>query len=218
MGVIMSDQMAGNAAPTTAVDDAGQENVSSESIVNDVDSKGVQYETHKRVVAKAKNWQSRAEQAEQKAVEVEQALLQAEGKKDELIDNLRKQLVEKDTRLKSTVGNFAYSSLTAQLEAEAAGVGCVDVKALSKLVDLSSVSVDDESFMADGEQLKILVDDAKKTMPYLFSKAGPKINTRTPGGSTESFEEKQTDYSKMSADELVAEAERIDGLADKKIF
>ena len=213
----MSEEMAGDAAPQATGNAVVEENTQTVDSGKAESTGAVQYETHKRTVAKLKNWQQKAESLEERLNSVEQDKLAAEGKKDELIENLRKSNLEKDQRLKSTLGNFAYSSLTNQLETQAVSAGCVDVKALSKLVDLAGVSVDDETFVADADQLKGLVDDAKRNMPYLFSKPGPKINTRSPGGPG-SVDSGGADYSKMSMDEIMDEAAKLDGLSRKGAF
>jgi hypothetical protein len=56
-----------------------------------------------------------------------------------------------------------------------------------------------------------LIEDARKEMPYFFSKAGPKIKDTTPNGSGSGIESGDVDFSKMSLDEMRSFARKIDG-------
>lgn len=108
---------------------------SANSIDNSMDS------ALRKAVSREKRLKAELAEMQDRMSAIENSKLEAEGKKDELIEKLRKSLSDKDKQLKSTVGNFAYSSVRAQLASQAASMGCVDSNALSKLVDLDSLEV-----------------------------------------------------------------------------
>ena len=118
------------------------------------------------------------------------------------------QIADRDNKYKTDLGNLAHSTLSSQVSAVATEMGCVDTKALTRLVDLSTLDVDQETFKADGSGLKMMLEDAQKEMPYLFSKAGPKIdnhNLKAPN-----LNGNQPDFANMSDAEMIAYAEAND--------
>jgi hypothetical protein len=136
-----------------------------------------------------------------------QAKLEAEGNLAESNERLKKQVDELSKSKKQLAGNFAYNSLVSQVEAVAAKLGCVDTEALGKLMDLESVEVDMETFRADQEELKAMIESQKKSRPYLFNKQGPKINNSNP--STE-FVQKKKSIADMTPEERAELVKAID--------
>jgi len=132
--------------------------------------------------------------------------LESEGKKDELISSLRKQVAERDDRYKKDLGNLAYSTLESQVKSVAIEMGCVDNSALARLVDLQTLEVNQETFRADSSDIKLMLEDARQNMPYLFSKAGPKIdnhNLKDPN-----LKGDKPDLSDMTTKQKIAYAEK----------
>jgi len=180
--------------------DGVSENSQDTSSVDRKEKDLVSYETYKRTLNEAKKAKSRLQEMESRLTGLEQEKLQHEGKKDELIDTLRKQLGEKDKQLKTTLGNFALTSVKAQLSQEAMKLGCVDTDALSALMDLNSLEVDGDTFQANQEQLKMMLEETRKKRPYLFNKSGLKIDSTVPKGVEE--QKAETNLKKMKTEDL----------------
>ena len=167
----------------------------------------VSYDTYKKTIAEVKKLKAELKTREEALTNAEQAKLQAEGNKDELINQLKTKLAGLEKTHKETFNNFVYSSLDSQVREEAAKLGCIDPDALVKLADLSSVEVDSKTFKADREQLLGVLEGLKKEKTYLFNKSGPKIHTQSPGGKVAEKESKA--YGDMSQAELWAELKKL---------
>lgn len=141
----------------------------------------VAYDTYKKTLGEVKRYKAELKAAMEKLAGADNDKLQSEGKKDELIAKLRGDNDRITKTHKETLNGFIFSSLDSQIREQAASMGCVDVDAIGKLVDLSDLDVDTKTFKADKRAVTDLLDDLKKSKPYLFSKAGPKINGKIPG-------------------------------------
>ena len=192
----------GSAAPESVSSAHDQVNDDASSSASSVES--VSPEVLRKAVSREKRLKAELAEMQERVQEIENGKLQAEGKKDELIDKLKKSLLDKDKQLKSTVGNFAYSQVRSQLSAQAASLGCRDVEALSKLVDLDSVEVSHENFKADPDQLSMVLDEAKSKYPYLFQKAGANLGSHIPNSDVLADSAPSNDLTKLSEDELLA--------------
>ncbi len=175
-------------------------------------SKTVAYDTYKKTVTEAKAAKAKLKELEDKLANAENDKLGAEGKKDELIAKLRGDLDKATKSQKDTLNSFVYSSLDSQVRAEAERLGCVDADAVSKLVDLSDVEVDTKTFKADKEKLTEVLEDLKKSKPYLFNKAGPKINTKMPGGKFVVDGSKTKKLSELTKDEIWAQLRALENV------
>ena len=160
----------------------------------------VKYETYKRTVAEAKKMREQLEAERARSTELEQAKLAAEGKKDELLESYKKQLQEKDAKLKETYGNFAYASVKAQIVEQAAQMGCIDTAKLMKHVDFDSLDIDDQTYLVDGNQLKHSLDSLKNEMPYFFDQKKFKTASHVPNVSSIDAKE---DVSKLTNDQII---------------
>lgn len=102
--------------------------------------------------------------------------MEAEGNKDQLIDSLRKELNERKVREKTIVGTVALSQGRNALIDEAVKMGCNSPEILTKILegDLQGINYDTE-FNPDREQIRLLVEEARKKSPILFSKEPPKV-------------------------------------------
>ena len=141
------------------------------------------------------------------AESAQQEKLQAEGKKDELINSLKQEKEQLKQKVLGTHSAFATRIIHGELKAEAAKAGCVSLDDFVRLVDIEAIEVD-ENYNPDPEKVKSLVQEAVKTRPYLFSKTAPNINTKLPNGNTEGMDLKKEDLSKLSSKELLELAHR----------
>ena len=167
----------------------------------------VKYESLLREKRRAASEKQRADMLAAELESERQAKLEAEGNLAESNEGLKKQVEELSKSKKQLAGNFAFNSLVSQVEAVASKLGCVDTEALGKLMNLQEVEVDMETFRADSEELKALIEEQKKSRPYLFNKPGPKINSANP--STE-FVQKKKKVGDMTPEEQKALADAID--------
>lgn len=144
-------------------------------------SKGdtVAYETYKKTLALAKKREAELETERAEKQKLVEEKLQVEGKKDELIQSLNKKYSDLEGKFKKAVGSFATNTLSQAISLEATKDGCVDVKALLKLVELNSDMIDDE-FNVHQDQVKELVERSKKEHAYLFPKNASAAKTGTP--------------------------------------
>lgn len=200
---------AGGAPDNTSGDDQDPANLTPDA--SGADGK-VAHSTYKKTVDEVKKLKEQLRLRDEKLSKAEQDKLEAEGKKDELIASLKKKNGELETTHKTTLNSFIFSSLDTQVREEAARLGCVDTDAVVKLADLSSIDVDPKTFKADKKDLVALIEGMKKEKPYLFSKAGPKINSKLPSGKAVEDEkpDEKEDLSKLSTEELKKRIKEID--------
>lgn len=163
--------------------------------------------THKKLLSEKKAMQARLKDFESKFAELENGKLEAEGKKDELLQKLRADLDKVTKTHKETLNNFISQSLDAQVEALAAKMGAVDVDLVRRAIDLSEVEVDPKSFKADAATLETAMNELKKAKPILFNKSAPKVNARMPTGTVKMVGDKA--LKEMSDADLMAELRRL---------
>jgi hypothetical protein len=153
----------------------------------------------KKILSELKSERQKRRELEEKLSKAEQDKLAAEGNKDEMIKSLQAKLTKSEQRTKELYGSMAKKTLTAQVKAEATKAGCIDPDAVMALADLSELEVDAETFEADADAITEMVASLKKSKPYLFSKPGPKINGKMPGGGGK---EEKEDFSKLSKEQI----------------
>ena len=204
----MSEQeMAGSPAPDQDGIQKGQESNEQLETGSPESNNTVKYESLLREKRRAASANAELERVKAELESERQAKLEAEGNLAESNERLKKQVDDLTKSNKQLAGNFAYNSLISQVEAEAAKAGCVDATALGKLMDLESVDVDMETFRADSDEIKSMIEQQKKDRPYLFNKKGPQINSSNP--STE-FTQKKKSIADMTPEEQDALAKSID--------
>lgn len=142
----------------------------------------VSLETYQKTLKQKKTSDARIKELESALAEKENDKLSLEGKKDELLAKLKADNDRLSKEQKATLSNFVFASLENQVRAKAASLGCIDLDAIGKLVDLSDIEVDSKTFKADEKEVASVIEGLKKSKPYLFNKAGPKLNTKMPNG------------------------------------
>lgn len=169
----------------------------------------VSYESHQKLLSEKKKMQDRLAEFESKFKSIEEEKLEAQGKLKELNDNLKKQLAEKDQKLKSVFNEFAHKTVKSKFETEASKLGCIKPDALYKLVDLSAVEITDD-FGLNDEQFKQVMVEAQKEHSYLFKKdvggvkdAAPTTKNTGSNGQINVKDLKHEDLKKLLAMKLV---------------
>jgi hypothetical protein len=171
----------------------------------------VSYDSHKKLLGEKKKIQAAHEEALKRLQSLEQEKLEAEGKKDELLSNYRKQIEELEGKYKSAVGNFAFSSVSGKFTEEALKQGCVDTEILLAVADLKSLDYDD-NFQPDLSQIKMMVEEFKKNKPHLFQKAAPNVKDGIPAkpeAPTSYAEELKTVRTQKDLEEVMRKHGRI---------
>lgn len=114
-----------------------------------------------------------------KAIESEK--LSAQGKKDEQIQLLAKQLGDAQTKAKKMEAHFAYQVVTNKVKAKADQLGCRNSDHLIRSIDLSNLSVDAENgFAVADEEINEVLTEAKKSYPYMFEDKTKTVKDRPP--------------------------------------
>lgn len=122
----------------------------------------------------------------------EKQRLEAEGKWQELAKLKEQEALDLAEKLKAKDAAYAFKNIETEFVREASQVGCLDTRALIKLVDLRKVSIDD-SLNVDTKSVKALVEEAQKSMSYLFKSKAPTVND-LPNGPGKPAD--QTDFSR----------------------
>lgn len=130
---------------------------------------GAVLKKNRELLAKLKAEQEKAKAAHEKLEQLEQEQLAHAGKKDELIESLKKQVREKDEKLKGVTQTFALKSVNSQVIDAARAMGCEKPEVIMRLADLSDVTVQDD-FTVDQTALKAALDKVKSDLPELFKK------------------------------------------------
>jgi hypothetical protein len=203
------DESASGAVDETAESDVNETETDDSGAGGDERSKG-KSNPNKKILGELKSERQKRRELEERLNQLESDKLKAEGNKDELIKSLQTKLEKSEKRTKELYGSMAQKTLNAQIKAEATKAGCIDPDAVMALADLSDLEVDAETFEADAEAVTEMITGLKKSKPYLFSKPGPKINTKLPGGGGKGEKE---DYSKMSKDQIREKLREMDKIA-----
>lgn len=168
------DSKGGSAAPVVEASGSDTEVTQSKA-----DKDVVAYDTYRKVLSEAKRAKEAIEALSAEKQKLLEEKMAAEGKKDELIGSLNKRLADEQAKVKKVVGAFGHKTLSAVVAQEAAKEGCVNVGDLIALSDLSTVEIDDE-FNVNVDQVKEIVQRAKKERNYLFSQKSTQAKTGVP--------------------------------------
>lgn len=161
----------------------------------------VDVKPHAGILSDLKKERDKRRELESKFQELERQKLEAEGKKDELIQSYKKQLDE----YKNQVATSIKSKVEDQVAMKARDLGCVDTELLLKAVDLSQVEVDSRSFkITDPESVTMMIEQVRKSKPYMFKQSGPEIRDGVPAAKPNT----QKPFHEMTREEMVAYATR----------
>lgn len=202
----MSEESKGSGAPA---DKGGAQDGSSK------DQKQNQNPDLDRALKDLHKYKSQAKEYEAKLSELEQGKMLAEGKKDELIVSLQKQVTELKSKNGEMQKTYAWDKVQGWLKTKAAQGGIIgDGGAVDKFVSLIDFKGrnpfrDDSTFQLEETVLAQVFEDAKKEMPYFFAKPGPSVRDVNPQNQVESG---NGDYSKMSLDQMREKAKTMSGV------
>lgn len=167
------------------------------------EAKSVAYESFDKAVREAKNARERARLLEEEVNSYKTKELEAQGKHEEVIASLRKELNETKTKAQQEREQRLWEKVTGAVSTEALKHGCQSPDKLIKLLDQS----DFELLKTDGgdiqkDTLSKLIDKAKKENSFLFKQPAVPMNDTVPGGSKPAPKKKA---SEMTKEEIEAE-------------
>lgn len=168
----------------------------------------VSYDTYQKVLTQKKNADAKLAEQDARLKEFEQQKLETEGKKDEVIANLKKDLEARNKKINS----IAFHVLETKVHAKAVEFGAQNPKTVLKLMDLKAVQVigDDDKFEVEETSITAQLETLKKEQPFLFKTAGPTIKDGLPAnGQNFSSGGKDKTYAEMTLQEIQAEATKL---------
>jgi hypothetical protein len=198
----MSEQNGENLAPEQTQDLQGQE-ISKEQGLDQPKKDFVKYSSYRDAVGRAKKYQERLETLEQELESERQNKLAAEGKKDELIESLRKQNAELNDKYRGAVGTFAETKAYEVITDEATKMGCASTSLLRRAVadKIKALEFGDD-FVPNRDQVRAILQDLRNEEPILFAKSAPNVGSHSlkPG---EVPAQKKKSVRDMTKDELM---------------
>ena len=186
--------------PAEAVGDGAQE--TQESTVSDSVNQTVQYHTHKKLLSQHKNAMTELSELRETVARIEAEKLEAEGDKDKLIESLKKQVHDANSKFKAAVGGIAQKNAMSAIVEEAVKIGCNSPGFVKKFLqdDIGALHFS-EDFEPDRDQVMELVTKAKVEAPALFGKPAPNVANHN-SISAGSMSETKVDVKKMSMEDL----------------
>jgi len=167
-----------------------------ESTTDTVKNPDAVLKKNRELLAKLKEKSEAEQKLKEQLEQIEQDKLAQSGKKDELIDALKKQIRERDEKLKTVTQTFAFKTVDQQVLDAARDMGCTKPEMIKKLADLSGVTVSDD-FSVDRDALKLALEKVKEDLPELFKKTPSAPRDGTPAAIMQTNE-----VGKMSIKEL----------------
>lgn len=148
----------------------------------------VSFESHQKLLDEKKRVQERLNALEEENKKYRQTALESEGKKDELIEELRKERSTKEEEVKTLKKTFATNVLKAELAIQAKDYGCRDVDTLFKVMDLEDLRMKyvDSDLKVDADSVKKQIEAIRESKGFLFNIENPAPRDGNPssGGSS----------------------------------
>ena len=147
-----------------------------------VDKKdAVTYESHQKLLGEKKKASGEVADLKKQLQEIEQSRLEEQGKIKEVNESLKKQLAEVTQAAKKQAQAHGLRTIKSQFDVEARIAGCLDPEELFKLVDLERLDIADD-FTVTSDQLKSLISEKQKSIPFFFKKDVVPAKDATPNG------------------------------------
>lgn len=147
---------------------------------NEEKSDTVAFSTYDKAMASLRKKEERIKTLESEIQAERMQKLEAEGRKDELIEELKRQKQELVSNSKQKDENIARSNATAALKLAAKDHGCINTDAFIKLVGTDKVEVSNQDFSVNADQVSKLVEEKKKEFDFLFKQKSPTVNDVPP--------------------------------------
>lgn len=170
--------------PTKAASGASMESSDYTSgMDSDARKDTVAYSTYKKTLSELKRLKENYEKVLSDQERYEQEKLEAEGKKDEVIERLRRDLEKERQEKDRFTQQMAYEKVSSQIANAAAKRGCRDPQSFVRLIDREFTNLDiGKDFSLDDREINALLDQAEEKYKYFFEKPGPRVADGTPSG------------------------------------
>lgn len=203
----------GTTAPTESGDAGHQtETVTVNRSAEELTKKLVEVSAeNKKFRQKATTTAQLLEERERELNSLKEEKLKEQGQWQKMFETERAERLKLEEQTKRDRANFAYKTVTSVVASEAVKAGCAKVDDLIKLATadglISDLEVSNEDFTVTQESLKVMLDKAVKSYPYLFGKSTPTIRDGVPS-QTKTQRPNGKDLSTMKMDELIAMAKQ----------
>lgn len=195
----MSEENQSNGQPEHQVDDSSQESKQKDDVVA--------YSTYSKVMGTLKKRESELNEVRSRLENIELEKKQAEGNKDEVIQELRSKLTDAEKAQQQIKHKYAWNTLEGQIKTAAVQQGCVNPDKLIRLLeedDLKAIEVGDD-FRVNSDDLTRLLEKAKKDHSDigLFGKKNVNVNDVTPKIGNPKTEKKYNSLAEKASDLLM---------------
>ena len=124
--------------------------------------------------AEAKEERQKRQELKREAEENSRKALAENGQYKELVALYQKEAEDAKSHASKLKDAFAMKIVSDSVAMEAQKLGCVDAEALSSLINLGDLPIDD-NFNVDRVHVRTMLEDVKKKKPYFFKSEGPKV-------------------------------------------
>lgn len=195
----MGEENPSNGQPEHQVDDSSQESKQKDDVVA--------YSTYSKVMGTLKKRESELNEVRSRLENIELEKKQAEGNKDEVIQELRSKLTDAEKAQQQIKHKYAWNTLEGQIKTAAVQQGCVNPDKLIRLLeedDLKAIEVGDD-FRVNSDDLTRLLEKAKKDHSDigLFGKKNVNVNDVTPKIGNPKTEKKYNSLAEKASDLLM---------------
>lgn len=133
----------------------------------------------RETAAEAKQYRLRLAEEKKKREEAERKALADAGNWQEVANRISQEAELYKERAEKLKHAFAMKTIADKISLEAAKAGCVDPELLVNILPIDQINIDDE-FNVDQSAVKVLIEDVKKSKPFLFKKEQVKVSDVTP--------------------------------------
>lgn len=134
----------------------------------------------KETAAEAKQYRQRLADEKKKREDAERKALADAGNWQEVANRATQEAEAAKERAERLKQAFAVKTISDKIAIEATKLGCVDPDLLVNVLPLDQVQTD-ENFNVDSASVKVLIEDVRKSKPYLFKKDAPRVADVVPG-------------------------------------
>jgi len=153
----------------------------------------VKYETYQKSLQQEKALRQRLQDAEAKLNEAEQQRMEAQGKKDELIEFLKKENSEIKAQQTKAEAERVHEKVSSQIATSALQLGCVDVDLAKQLVDVSTLDIGPDA-QVNVDSMSLALDRLKRDKPYLFAGKKASVVDAPPVSTVNSLQDGPTSF------------------------
>lgn len=150
------------------------------------------------------------EEREKELKSLREEKLKEQGQWQKMYETEKSERTKLEEGLNKTKATFAFKVVTSAFSTEAAKAGCAKVDDLIKLATadglINELEVSSEDYSITPESLKLVLEKAQKSYPYLYAKPTPGVRDGVPNGRTSTGTSQAKDLSTLKMEDLMAMA------------